>query len=329
MTGPRLVIPFNGLRRDEVNYLLTFAPILLSHLVVPTLSYLAGTEDSPLFNELYDLFPGFTRQYVESLLLDPTRHKLFKDPQWFTYLFVHGTYTHMLGNLYTAYVCGRPVYFEFGPMGLFFLFFSGGVVSCLPSRFSNDHQRNIRKAIKESFVIRNQPFMPGFLKDVWNSFVPTVGERIVGIQLPTRVCGSSGAVCALLGASTLLGLRDLFRSPSVQNFLADHFWRKRNATSNRRRAQDEIVVDLHFANHIYSIATSIAYLIHEYHIIYNSSHDLPGPFYERLASILEKAQVGHAAHLQGALYGASVAALLGIALPYLFARGPAPRVAII
>lgn len=328
------VFPFHQLRRSEVNYLITFAPIFFSHVLVPTLSYFAGTESSEVFSDLYSLFPGFTRQYVESLLLDPSRHELFKDSQWFTYLFVHGNYQHMLGNLYTAYVCGRPVFFEFGPVGLFFLFFSGGVVSCLPSQLSNDQTRILDSAIKDSFVIKNQPYVPGFLKSAWNTYVPPLGGKILRSQLPTRICGSSGAVCALLGASTMISFRDIFRSEEVRKFISNRFGYKWSSNLSRRHSVHGDDPDMSLLNHLYTFSTSVAYLFAEYHLIYGTAHSLPGGFLDRLAGILERAQVGHAAHLQGALYGAAFAAIFGILFPYVNRKtnggnGSRPRVSII
>ena len=163
--------------------------------------------------------------------------------------------------------------------------------------------------------------VPGFIRDIWNTAVPPVGKALFKCTLPIYVCGSSGATCALIGASTVLISRDFvcFYGSLIRDYfnkVAGEYKRTGRlqliqSTNNMRKKEVfRLVIDL------YSIFTRIAYLLSEYALIHPSSSKLSSHFHERLAEILKLASVCHVAHFQGAIYGATFATTFGVAVPY-------------
>lgn len=304
--------------QSETSFLASFVPILFSHVVVPPISFLLGqeVEPHPLFEDLYAIFP-FTRDFVlENLLLCPSRHKFPADYQYITHMFVHGSYAHMFGNLYTAFICGRSVHMELGAAGMYCLYLSGGIIASLPSLLSLSNQKFMDAAIKDTFTLREKAsYLPGFLKTAWNTVVPPIGQAIVKSTLPMYVCGSSGATCALLGASILFTLKDIVHSPLLQNLLT----RRRDPQSRTELGPIialQPVFTQKFLGSVYTLLTSVGYLVSEYNLMHPETGG-GNSFRQNLFNILEQARIGHVAHMQGALYGAGFAATFGFILPYL------------
>ena len=347
MTLPQPDEP-NQRMMQEMQYILAFSPIFLSHILLPPISYFDGYESNLLLEDLYSLFPSITKDFVLSLMLNPSVHTFPKSYQFFSYMCVHGSYAHMLGNLYTAFVLGRPIFYQFSSLGLFFLYLSGGIISSLPSKFSLDNKRYLDEAIHDTFVIRNQAYIPNFAKNLWNKHVPGIGARIVNLAMPKYLCGSSGAVCALLGASIVLSLRDLFNSPYMRQLYPSSSPSPSPASSSVSDARmtdsssdahvfdpsgrrlhlskpPPFLLDPHFLHHVYTLCTSLAYIFSEYSLMYPSKDGFSAHFHSRLAEILELSRVGHVAHFQGTLYGAAFAGTFGVVLPFILRRAAQQR----
>ena len=85
---------------------------------------------------------------------------------------------------------GYPVYSFFGAQGLYAVFFMGGVAAAVPTRLydaANDaFVESIRNSVTDSFFKVK-------MKDLPSRFVSAIASL-----RPTKSCGSSGAVCALM-----------------------------------------------------------------------------------------------------------------------------------
>ena len=112
-------------------YLSAFAPILLGHVIVPTIGYLSGRKN-PILDCFYSLFPVFTKSNVYNMMLCPRKHKFPNDFQFLTYIFVHGSYPHMICNLLAAYADGEIVYHEFGALAFYVLYLTGVLFQVFP-----------------------------------------------------------------------------------------------------------------------------------------------------------------------------------------------------
>lgn len=322
----------------EFEYILTFAPICFCHVIVPTLSYFAGTERSDLMNDIYEHFPYFNKNDVINMMLCPAKHVFPRNYQFVTYLFVHATYSHMFGNLYTAFVCGRPVWQAYGSFKFLILYLSGGIISSLPSRVSIKHKEHLDNMIADTFEMKDKTPVPDLFKAVWNTWAPSIGKSIISLQLPTHLCGSSGATCALVGASMVIGINDLIHSPFLRRFVSRN---TTNSTSNpnsnlnsnhdstsRRDSsipssalQSRLYNDIYgikFMNHISVILTSFGYLVSEYELMYPSARSLnSSSFQERISDILERSKIGHVAHVQGAVYGVVFSVFFTFVYPHV------------
>lgn len=172
---------------------------------------------------------------------------------------------------------------------------------------------------------------------------------IMGGALPTVSCGSSGAISALGGCTLTLLLRDCFYT--ISEILSEENERDEFKTfhsSNGRTTIDrngEIIrvtsttsftfkgmmhVTKRTIEKLFRIAcrggaATFWKMLSIYGIVRNCSRDL-GVIYPSYSGFGEKSfwekasnlhSVGHAAHLQGALYGAAYGCLFGIIIPSL------------
>lgn len=178
-----------------------------------------------------------------------------------------------------------------------------------------------------------------------------------GKVLPTRVCGSSGACCALMGCNLAFLLRDLCLTmyriySSDEDTAVGYSSNTRKATSttidkagNIQRSSDGVLPDFKDISEYFfrtvsktaricrkaftvgmllnlrCIYVSIRYCQNELYILYPMKHLELGSVQP---TFLEKAQellaVGHAEHVQGFLYGMAFGCVFGIAAPAFLKR---------
>ena len=202
---------------SSVDYVFAALPLVLAHVVVPPLSYFQGervyVDDhmTDVFTELiYPMVPAqlLRASYVVSLTRDAG------DPvisvKSLTALFVHGSYSHMFSNVTAMLTFGLPVYTEFGSNGLFFVFLAGGVFASLPSFLREDQKKEVARLVASKFTVD-----PGTGNSLYNRLVGVWNRRgaahlgtLAKGLFPTKECGSSGGVCALMGCHLVLQLRD-------------------------------------------------------------------------------------------------------------------------
>ena len=130
-----------------VDCLLAFTPIAAAHLAIPPISFFRGerlgdVQLQTFFDFIYSMFPGnlLSAHFVQSLMYNSAKWPNI-DSTIITHMFVHGNYEHLLGNLSAALHGSYPIYQEFGALGLYFLFISGGTIASFPSFLHDDDQK--------------------------------------------------------------------------------------------------------------------------------------------------------------------------------------------
>ena len=189
----------------------------------------------------------------------------------------------------------------------------------------------------------------GGIRNIWNMTAARSVASIMGGALPTVSCGSSGAISALGGCTLTLLLRDCFYT--ISEILSEENERDKFKTfspSSGRTTIDrngDIIRGtstssftfkgmMHVTKRTIEKLFRIAYrggaatfwkMLGIYGIVHNCSRDL-GVIYPSYSGFGQKTfwekasnlhSVGHAAHLQGALYGAAYGCLFGIIIPSL------------
>lgn len=194
----------------DADYLFAFAPLALGHLAVPPLSVFDGRElpPFPLLELLYDLWPAgyLSRQNIMALTVSGDAKELHR--RNFTYIFVHADYSHLFGNLLSAFQCGFAVFQELGAQEMYLVFFGGGAAASVPSILKIDQH----KQLAQQFVSLPEgtfSSLPRWLRDP----VASVNGKVVDamqkvISSTSLTCGSSGAVAALMGCSLSLFVSD-------------------------------------------------------------------------------------------------------------------------
>jgi hypothetical protein len=130
-----------------VDYLLAFMPIAAAHVAIPPISFFRGerlrdVQLQTFFDFIYSMFPGdlFTAHFVRSLMYNSANWPNV-DTTIITHMFVHANYEHLFGNLIAAFQASFPIYQEFGALGFYFLFISGGTIASFPSFLHDDQKR--------------------------------------------------------------------------------------------------------------------------------------------------------------------------------------------
>ena len=143
-----------------IDYLLAFIPIAAAHIAIPPMSYFNGERLSNavlqnFLDYVYSLVPKelLTSDYVRSLTYN-SAHWPNIDSTIITHLFVHGNYEHLFGNLNAALHASFPIYQEFGALGLYFLFISGGAIAAFPSFLHEDQKRAFSNLFYEKVALQ-------------------------------------------------------------------------------------------------------------------------------------------------------------------------------
>jgi membrane associated rhomboid family serine protease len=312
----------------DADYLFAFAPLALGHLAVPPLSVFDGREPpSPLLEFLYDLWPAGTlsRHYILSLTVSGDAKELHRCN--FTYMFVHADYSHLVGNLLSAFQCGFAVFQELGAQELYLVFLGGGAAASLPSILKIDQH----KQLAQQFVALPEgtfSSLPRWLRDPVSSFNGEVVNAMQKVISSTSfTCGSSGAVSALMGCNLSLFVSDVVAiahnrwqegsrhdsemGESLRRAANEHYTHWQRAWPSRllRRAADcanavarspgMLLRSIHALNVVRVLLQDAAWF-------YNSS---PRSFLDGAGNRFSR--VDRAGHLQGAMFGVA----------YVLARG--------
>ena len=209
--------------------------------------------------------------------------------------------------------------------------------------FSSHHEPDI------NCKRRDCCYTKGGIRNIWNMTAANTFASMMGGVLSTVSCGSSGAGCALAGCTLTLLLRDCFYiisevlSNEAEKDEVKLFSRSSGKTTVDKNGEIVRAVNtnsftpkgmLHFIKKTFEKLLRIAVkggartflkLLNIYGIFLDCSNDL-GVIYPSYSgsgqkSFWEKASVlssvGHAAHLQGALYGVAYGCLFGIIIPSL------------
>lgn len=171
--------------------------------------------------------------------------------------------------------------------------------------------------------------------DLWNKFGANTVSVVTAKAMPDKMCGSSGACCALMGCNAIIMCRDFISA--VSNFFKlstsivyhdSQFIcrsRKTNEIDYLRsfKSTSELLMKcsvqlfnsglpLRLLN-LYRVAI---YCHKELHTIYPLevwAKSTTGPnFLDKFKSLFT---IGHAAHIQGFMYGASFGIVFGVIVP--------------
>lgn len=183
---------------DElIKYAIAVLPLTLAHLCIPPLSTFQFVPEPPppqlegLFVTLHALVPALQdRSTVTGLLLDP---KEDVDATLITHLFVHASYSHLLGNLLQALVLGWPVYRDLGPLGFYALFLAGGVAG----------SANMQQLMAGQQSVPDDVPHEGLLGWALAAVTNAVKDVVSAVEPRILCCGSSGAVFALYGYNVM------------------------------------------------------------------------------------------------------------------------------
>lgn len=157
-------------------FLWQFLPLAAAHLVLPPLSYFRGERVRPevvdeIFELIYSVVPPsiLSERFINSLLRDHS-HGTDLHHTMITHIFVHSSYEHLFGNLSGVLQFAYPVYNEFGTMGLYFLFLSGGAIASLPTFLRSGQKSAFSKLVYDSISIKPDSgtysqYIPGTLSD--------------------------------------------------------------------------------------------------------------------------------------------------------------------
>lgn len=313
-------------------YALSISPIILGHLIVPPLSFFTGNESPP--KEVYEFYvkyiiPDFLLDFnfVYSLLIDSDINKR-QIEQWLSYMFVHGNYLHMVSNLINAIHHGYLVYCEFGLLGFYVCFIFGGICAVIPSSLHNEQEKTFVKGCEALLSSYGDPFVPNSLKNYWHTFCKNVAP-ISTIALPSKTCGSSGAVCALMGCELGLLIRDVVAIVSVEV-------NKRSVTKVSRLLSPETIIqkesiltsilkcifkDENIFNKTFQICCTMSYLNSEIYQIYNfATPNKSSSGGNSWGQWLKSSRIGHSAHVQGMFFGTAFAALFAPRWPQYMHR---------
>lgn len=314
------------------DYVSSFLPIAVAHVCLPPLCLFSGKIDLKsdelkfLFELIYSLMPSdiITPEFMETLILDVSSKNQSPFFTWVTHLFVHANYAHMLNNLTAALQFGFPVYQVFGSNGMYALFICGGAISSYPSPLYASGKAVIINDF-ESITTTDNKYLPSFIKSTWNNNMKLLSKKLAD-RFPTRYVGSSGAVCAFIGADLIILLNDSVKILTECQKQIENNQNTSNTLIIGRRTWSQWVIRLISAMksksnatiltmNVLNILRSMSYITSEINHVYGKSDLGASSRLKLLSDTLSKFRVNHVAHIQGALVGAGVAGLFLIVVP--------------
>lgn len=259
-------------------------PLVAAHLLYPPLSTLQGYERVPsVLAGLYSLLPreilrsSFISQYM---LLENTWHQE-KFVAWISHLFIHGSYSHLINNICGIIAAATPIRQRLGTTAIYVAFFGGGICAALPSPIHSAQVLRSSREIVRSIDGLAQGSLLGWIARPILSGGAKLIQKISELT-DLRCCGSSGAVYSLWALSTVLLIEE---SIFVQKDKGGAKYEK-FAVITRNSL---------------SILSFTTYVMAEVNDVFGTSDK--GVF----EAVFSQGQnIGHAAHLQGAIFGAIV-----------------------
>lgn len=301
---------------DIIEYIRILIPLAFAHAAIPPVKYWLGELPppplQPVFRAIYSLMPRdvFNLQFVESLALDESNRYGGFHHTMLTSIFVHYDFNHLLTNLSGLFWTGLRVFRRSGPVALYAVFLSGGVVSSLP--FRSYYESGLSALEKWSNPQAAKPpeldsllsLLPS-VKDI-HTTVSSAISSIINIK--TAHMGSSGALSALMGFETGCITRDIAcmtldligpNYSSYSTIRSGIITRSPNHLSadQKKHLVLKICID---ALTLYAYYGS---MMAEWSQIKDSSASHGSLFTFMKA---HNTQVGHEAHLQGFAYGALI-----------------------
>jgi membrane associated rhomboid family serine protease len=323
----------SSINYDLFDYFKAVLPLTVAHLAIPPLSTFQlfqtkGMDVPPesitsLIAFLRTISPSFllTERFISSLLLERIDvnclvHK--SADLWsyrlITHMFVHKDYQHMINNVISLIVSGSPIFLEFGYTYFYFIFIAGGITASLPVYRAVENAQQAYKQEKLTFGSLNNS---SSVIEVFNQGIRKVASKIaavVGIDRKFICCGSSGGVCAIMGASFVVQCKR-----SVTMFTRLYKIVSEGNSSNNPQMGKELI-DIGMS--LLSFSSTLKFLLEEYSLFRKQDWSDVWSFFSSSNVDL----VNHEAHLQGFLFGAMVTlASYGISsstpVRYLFGSG--------
>jgi membrane associated rhomboid family serine protease len=250
---------------------------------------------------------------------------------WLSYIFVHASYSHLLDNVTAAIQLGYPTYRKLGPLGLNFVFLLGGIVAVIPSDLHLQQTQSFAREMKAFLSSEGERYVPNILKNPWDWMSSGV-THLLTRNLPTKSCGSSGAVCALMGSSLVVTLNELIEfsqrvfiqtnqnssvtsSLSTTRYCGSRSWAQwwDTVLSYGRNLLFELKIESRSLGNVFElfqklqfVVSTVSYLLGERTFVYGLQ-PISRIYHEtgtnQFLSILQNSRIGHAAHLQGAIFG--------------------------
>ena len=328
-------------------YCAAIYPIVIGHLLIPPLSYLRGTETIPneIFLYIYEIIPDVFKDinFVISLLFDNDENKR-QMHQWITHMFVHANYLHLLSNLSSAALLGYPVFCEYGIVGVYIVFFGGGMFAAIPTSLIEEQNKTFANNFQNLLSSYGEPYLPNTIQKYWDRFsrkVANVSSKAIA-AVCTKSCGSSGAVSALAGCRLGLFVRDvcqivheiIYVSPSSTSTSSSSSSKNSKTMFRTTEDRSETLANIikrtmsipQLLNKTFEIIHSVSYFQSELSQIFYSlsptttsnnstSGSTTNSGLERWVSLWESNRIGHSAHVQGMVFGLSFATMFGIIIP--------------
>jgi membrane associated rhomboid family serine protease len=241
-------IPFFSLQLD---FALSILPIALFHLIIPPVSYFRiGNSEfenlAPIAQEvlrmLYSHIPTewFNLKFLKSLMFDEGKHSKIITHQWITSLFVHADYGHLLANLSQTIIAGYKVHCNVGSNFVPLIYFLGGIGAHAPVSI-------VPLPLPVTDISEPESFMQRFIRE--NTPLSDIEKNLRTLlpRMPTQSCGSSGAVCALVGSNfvshfvNIFEIALVFNSPYLQSGIINAFSQVRSSYSSTLFAPEAYV----------------------------------------------------------------------------------------
>ena len=92
---------------------------------------------------------------------------------------------------------------------MYSIFLIGGIVASFPSILHDLHMKREESDIKRIFRM-DSIFLPSFVSRGLQDGLSFFAKKL--LRLPRKACGSSGSVCALLGAYIVITLKDCYEA---------------------------------------------------------------------------------------------------------------------
>lgn len=306
---------------SDVQYVFALLPIVISHLAIPPLSLLMGTERledlPPWLSSLVELFYQtvppqlLSRRFVESLCCDmnSTRNQSVQDMidsgdvSRLTYILVHADFSHMLSNLKAIVSFGYPVYNQMGQAGLLLVYLLGGVAAIWPSPLHNQSVTQRAEVIEDTLMDWIPEFARSALPDAVQKHARRASSYIANKALdmvPRIACGSSGAACALLGASLVFETHQLYRLLR-EIFPRDLKWARKHKSDGEERSLITPEQFWRMGQRVWYLASAVSYISTEVTMITLSREALFT--LTKQYGFLSTFSISHSAHVQGCLFG--------------------------